>query len=104
EFGLTLTQDKTIGWSNTILAKSTAATYTDEIAALDTAITIYRRSGQPGDDDENPIVGGARPKKSGNGNACRCECGRTIRVAPSTLAKAPIICSLCMTAFHTKEN
>ena len=104
EFGLTLTQDKTIGWSNTILGVSTADTYTDEIAALDAAITIYRRTGQPGDDDENPIVGGASPKKSGNGNACRCECGRTIRVAPSTLAKAPIICGSCMTAFQTKEN
>jgi hypothetical protein len=124
ELGLTVTQIQPIGWSNTTVTESTVEEYAAEIASLGEALTIFRRSeiaifggaGAPGDDDpgigtgagSGDTIGGPRrprgprggPTSNNNGHACRCACGRRIRVAHSVLSAGPITCALCGSDFQ----
>jgi len=106
-FGLAIEQDKRIGWSTTHTTPVMLARYAVEIAAIDDAITAYRRGEwathpTPGGDGEAGGEGddGAEPKKSNNGAALTCGCGRKIRASRKVVAAGPITCGLCGTPFE----
>lgn len=84
ELGLQVDQAPSIGWSATTLPDTTAQRYAATIAALEQAITIYRRH-----------EGGPDPTARVTKPACVCRCPRRIRVAPGVLAAGPIICGVC---------
>jgi hypothetical protein len=90
ELGLSVAHDPQLGWSPTTLTEDAAATYAQPIAALDAAITSYRRSEDPS---------GATRGASRNLIACVCRCGRRLRMARSVLAAGPVICGVCNTGF-----
>ena len=85
ELGLTVAQAPGIGWSDTTVPDPLTADYSDPLAGLDEAITLYRH--------REPAPTGGIPSR--NSLACTCLCGRRIRVAPGTLAQGPITCGTC---------
>lgn len=95
-FGLTIEHDGSIGWSITTLPDATAATYAREVAALDAAITAYRRT------EVSPGSAGGR-KSNNNGAAAVCGCGRKIRASLAVLEEGAIICGVCGEEF-TQES
>ncbi len=92
ELGITVDFDHVIGWSITTVPGDTATRYTDQLAALKNAMTLWRR-------DEILIP---KERRSSNLIAAVCSCGRTIRTAASTLAEAPITCQACGGQFQPK--
>jgi len=46
---------------------------------------------------------GSAPRRNSNLIAAACPCGRSIRVAASTLAEAPITCHACDGDFQAKN-
>lgn len=113
EFGLTLSCDKTIGWSTTSVPAETAEQYADQVHTLEGAMIAYRRAeglagifggllggdngseGGEGDDD--------KPTKPKNGYSAECGCGRKIRVSASTYEAGPITCGLCGEPFTAPD-
>jgi DnaJ domain len=93
ELGLTVTFDRTIGWSLTSVPDATAATYTGQLAALQAAMTLWRT-----DEELAPTA-----RRNSNLIAVICPCGRSIRAASSTLAEAPIVCTACGEPFTPKN-
>lgn len=59
--------------------------------------------GGPDESGQDPAggeqTGAAGKGKSRNLLACHCECGRKIRVSPTTLAAGAITCTLCGSDF-----
>jgi hypothetical protein len=94
ELGLQIDQAPGIGWSATTLPDATAERYADTIAALEQAITIYRRHER----------GGPEPAQRSKVAACVCGCPRRIRVAPGVLAAGPIICGVCGQPFEPDDT
>ena len=92
ELGITVDFDGVIGWSITTTPGTTAALYADQLAALKTAMILWRR-------DEILIP---KERRSSNLIAAVCPCGRSIRAAASTLAEAPITCTACGGQFQPK--
>lgn len=92
ELGITTGFDGHIGWSITTVPATTAALYADQLAALKTAMILWRR-------DEILIP---KERRSSNLIAAVCPCGRSIRAAASTLAEAPITCTACGGQFQPK--
>lgn len=92
EMGLVITKTGNIGWSGTEVPDATAKKYAKVIRDLDKAMTFYR-SGQ--------ARGRRKPKKTQPPATCGCD--RKIRVAPSTLEKAPITCGACGENFALPE-
>lgn len=85
ELGLALLEDSRIGWSLTHVPTGTQHTYRDQLAALSQALVAYRHA-------EPPRTG----RRAGTNLAVAlCACQRRIRVAPRTLAGAPITCGAC---------
>jgi hypothetical protein len=72
-----------IGWSATTLPEATAAAYAPVLAELEDRLVLWRR----------PEVAGQATSR--NLLVCVCGCPRRIRVAPATLAAAPILCVAC---------
>lgn len=93
-FGLTIEHDKSIGWSVTTVPDTTAALYARQVAQLDAAITAYRRA-EAGD-----ATGG---RKSNNGKAAVCSCGRKIRASLAVIDAGPILCGLCGDEFEPED-
>jgi hypothetical protein len=93
-FGLVLEHDKSIGWSTTTVPETTAAMFARDVVQLNSAITAYRRP-------EMIIEGG---KKSNNGKAAVCGCGRKTRASLAVLDAGPIICGLCGEAFESEDD
>lgn len=107
EFGLSLSCDKTIGWSTTSVPAETAARYADQVHTLEGAMIAYRRAeglagifggliggtggaeGGEGEGDDD------KPTKPKNGYSAECGCGRKIRVSASTYEAGLITCGLC---------
>lgn len=90
ELGLEVQEAGSIGWSATTGPPALVEAYAGTLAQLGAALTLWRRSEQP--------AGGAGKdgrRKSNNGSACTCGCGRRIRVAASVLAAGPITCGVC---------
>jgi curved DNA-binding protein CbpA len=96
ELGITVEHDDRAGWSITTLPTSTAALYTGQITALAAAITLWRH------DEHTTTTGTAR--RNSNFIAAACPCGRSIRVAASTLVAAPITCDACTGSFEPKAS
>ncbi len=94
ELGLTVTSVQPIGWSTTTVPESTAAAYADQLEELAAALVLWRRHEHPS---------GAGPR-SRNLLAAACGCGRRIRVAKTTLAEAPILCSRCTQPFQPDDQ
>jgi curved DNA-binding protein CbpA len=99
ELGLGVEHDDRAGWSITTLPTSTAARYTGQITALAAAITLWRH-------DEHTTTTGTTgtARRTSNFIAAACPCGRSIRVAASTLAAAPITCDACTGSFEPKAS
>lgn len=93
ELGLHVSYNNRSGWADTSLPELTAARYRKEMEALDAAIVATRtREGGPAAEDDKPTR---------TVPPAECSCGRKIRVAPSVLALAPILCGRCGDEFRT---
>jgi hypothetical protein len=90
ELGLQVASVQPIGWSATTVPDTTAAAYAGQLQQLQAALVLWRR---------HEHRSGAGPR-SRNLLAATCGCGRRIRVAKTTLAEAPILCSLCTQPFQ----
>jgi hypothetical protein len=95
ELGISTEHDDRIGWSITTVPPDTAKRYVAQITALAEAMTLWRHA------DQHTTSGGTG--RSTNLLAACCPCGRSIRIAPSTLAVAPVICTACDGKFEAKE-
>jgi curved DNA-binding protein CbpA len=95
ELGITVQADPRIGYSVTSVPDATAAHYTSQLAALQAAMTMWRRS-------ETPT--GPTQRRNSNFIAAICPCGRTIRAAASTFDAAPILCEACAGYFEPKTS
>jgi curved DNA-binding protein CbpA len=94
ELGITVEHDPRLGWSVTTLPDPTADSYAGQLAALQAALTLWRH-------DESGPAGTTR--RSTNLIAAACPCGRSIRIAASTLAEAPVTCRACDGDFTAKD-
>jgi hypothetical protein len=101
ELGLTVGHDQQIGWSLTTVPDSTADIYARWLAGLRVAMTLWRRAEYEGATGTGN-GGGTGPRISGL-IAAACPCGRSIRIAVTTLAAAPVICGACGGGFTPKE-
>jgi curved DNA-binding protein CbpA len=99
ELGITVEHDDRLGWSTTNVPETTARTYAVQIAALAEAMTLWRHAEHHAANGGNGTGGG----RSTNLLAACCPCGRSIRIAASTLAAAPVICAACDGKFEAKE-
>jgi hypothetical protein len=93
ELGLIVVHDDRNGWSSSTLTHDTEHAYEGQLTALAEAMTLWRRS-------ETTI--GPTTRRNTNLIAAVCSCGRSIRVAASTLAEAPITCQACDGDFQAK--
>ena len=94
ELGLTAVHDDRIGWSVTTITPAAERIYARQLTDLAQAMTLWRR-----DEATRPASTG----RSTNLIAAACPCGRSIRVAASTLAEAPITCQACDGKFQPKN-
>jgi hypothetical protein len=94
ELGLEVASVQPIGWSATTVPDATADTYAGQLEDLAAALVLWRRQ-------EHRTGAGSRSR---NLLAATCACGRRIRVAKTTLAEAPILCSRCIQPFHPDDQ
>jgi hypothetical protein len=86
EIGLVVEHDDRNGWSASTITDVTKIAYARQLADLAEAMTIWRHG---------ETTTGPAPRRNSNLLAAICPCGRSIRVAASTLAEAPITCQAC---------
>ena len=94
ELGLAVEHDQRNGWSASKITPDAEQAYETQLTALAEAMTLWRRS-------EATTSPGTR--RNTNLIAAVCSCGRSIRVAASTLAEAPITCQACDGDFQPKN-
>jgi hypothetical protein len=96
ELGLDVQEDPSghFGWTITTVPDVTAKRYDTELLALAGVLTLWRSA------EATPGTAG---KRNTNLIAATCPCGRTIRVAASTLEEAPITCQACDGSFEPKN-
>jgi len=94
ELGITVTHDPRLGWSVTTLPEATALCYAVQLADLQAAITLWRH------DEHNATT---TTRRNTNLIAAVCPCGRSIRIAASALAEAPVTCRACDGDFTAKD-
>jgi hypothetical protein len=94
ELGLDVASVQPIGWSATTVPSQTADAYAGQLQELQAALVLWRR---------HEHRSGAGPR-SRNLLAATCGCGRRIRVAKTTLAEAPILCSRCAQPFQPDDQ
>jgi hypothetical protein len=94
ELGLEVTSIQPIGWSATTVPTQTADAYAGQVEELAAALVLWRRQ-------EHHSGTGTRSR---NLLAATCGCGRRIRAAKTTLAEAPILCSLCAQPFQPDDH
>jgi DnaJ domain len=96
ELGLDAREDPTgrFGWTVTTVPAATAKRYEAQLIALAKVMTLWRSA------EHAPA---AARKRDTNLIAAVCPCGRTIRVAASTLKEAPITCQACDGCFEPKN-
>jgi hypothetical protein len=95
ELGLAVEHDQRNGWSASKITSDAEHAYEAQLTALAEAMTLWRRS-------EATTSPGTR--RNTNLIAAACSCGRSIRVAASTLAEAPITCQACDGDFQPKTT
>jgi hypothetical protein len=93
QLGLTVTHDDRNGWSASTITPAAKTAYARQLAGLAQAMTMWRH----GEATTGPTI-----RRNTNLLAACCPCGRSIRVAASTLAEAPIICQACDGKFQAK--
>ena len=94
ELGLTLAEDKTIGWSLTTRPRDDRQGVRGRTGRVGAALVAWRYA----------EVHATSKKKSTNLAVAECECPRKIRVARTTLAEAPITCGKCGTDFMAEDD
>ena len=94
EVGLAVEHDARTGWSTTTITPATELAYTAQLQALTAAMTLWRHG---------ETTTGPKARRNTNLIAAICPCGRSIRVAASTLAEAPITCQACDQDFQAKN-
>jgi hypothetical protein len=94
QLGLAVEHDQANGWAATAVTDVTKVAYARQLADLAQAMTMWRHR----ETATGPIT-----KRSTNLIAAACPCGRSIRVAASTLAEAPITCHACDADFQAKN-
>jgi curved DNA-binding protein CbpA len=93
--GLTVEHDDRNGWSASTTTPAAERAYARQLDALTEAMTLWRHG---------ETTTGSTTRRSTNLLAACCPCGRSIRVAASTLAEAPIICQACDGKFQAKTT
>jgi hypothetical protein len=94
ELGLTVEHDDRNGWSASTITSLTQIAYARQLHDLTDAMTLWRH----GETTTGPTT-----RRNTNLIAAICPCGRSIRVAASTLAEAPITCQACDQDFQAKN-
>ena len=94
QLGLITGHDDRIGWSASTITDVTRIAYARQLADLTQAMTLWRHS---------ETATGPAARRNSNFIAAICPCGRSIRVAASTLAEAPITCQACGGDFQAKN-
>ena len=94
QLGLVVEHDQANGWAATTVTDVTRIAYARQLADLAQAMTMWRH----GETTTGPAT-----KRSTNLIAAICPCGRSIRLAASTLAEAPITCHACDGDFQAKN-
>lgn len=90
------------GFSLVAMRPETRARYAGTIERLDRALGAHLEAAR-GDGQRRSFRGPAtRHGSSGGGVRVKavCGCGRNVRVVPSVLAQAPIVCGACMQPFR----
>jgi hypothetical protein len=95
QLGLAVEHDQRHGWSATTITDVTRIAYARQLADLAQAMTMWRHG---------ETTTGPASRRSHNLIAAACPCGRSIRVAASTLAEAPITCHACDGDFQAKNT
>jgi curved DNA-binding protein CbpA len=98
ELGLAVDHDSRIGWSLTSVPDTTADAYARWLVKLHVAMTLWRH------DEFKATTGNGSGVRTSNLIAAACPCGRSIRIAVSTLAAAPVTCGACDGDFTPKES
>ena len=96
ELGLAVTHDDRLGWSASTTTPAAEVAYARQLADLAQAMTMWRHG--------QTAATGPSAKRNTNLLAAACPCGRSIRIAASTLAEAPIICQACDGKFQAKTG
>jgi DnaJ domain len=94
QLGLAVIHDDRNGWAVTTITDVTKITYARQLRDLTDAMTLWRH----GETTTGPAT-----RRNTNLIAAACPCGRSIRVAASTLAEAPITCQACDQDFQAKN-
>jgi hypothetical protein len=94
QLGLITGHDPCIGWSASTITDVTRIAYARQLHDLTQAMTLWRHS---------ETTTGPTARRNSNFIAAICPCGRSIRVAASTLAEAPITCAACGQDFQAKN-
>jgi hypothetical protein len=94
QLGLAVEHDQHNGWAATTITDVTRIAYARQLADLAQAMTLWRH----GETTTGPAT-----RRNSNFIAAICPCGRSIRVAASTLAEAPITCQACDGDFQAKN-
>ena len=94
ELGIATEHDQRLGWSITTVPEATLLSYARQVYDLQNAVTLWRH------DEHNPA---GTTRRSTNLIAATCPCGRSIRIAASTLAEAPVTCRACDGDFTAKD-
>jgi hypothetical protein len=113
--GLRVEQMRPYGWARTTLTLAAAEDYAAQIASVGQAMRITRQlesgvrlgAGQDRSGDGSEVDGGRGPEGGGrtrNGVGAACGCGRRMRIAPSVLARGPVLCGLCGAEFSTGRS
>lgn len=113
ELRLLVTAMPPYGWAQTELGPEALLLYASDINRLGQAMRIARRLGaevrlgeQESDGQEPGPLGGDRHRTGAPTKArpAECGCGRKMRMAPSILAKGPVLCGLCQQEFATEQH
>jgi len=94
QLGLTVEHDDRNGWAATTITDVTKITYARQLRDLTDAMTMW---------PHGETTTGPTARRNTNLIAAACPCGRSIRVAASTLAEAPITCQACDGDFQAKN-
>jgi len=94
QLGLTVEHDDRFGWSAAKITSTIEFAYARQLRDLAEAMTLWRH----GETTTGPTA-----RRNTNLIAAACPCGRSIRVAASTLAEAPITCQACDGDFQAKN-
>ncbi len=97
------------GWARTSIGPVARERHALEIARLGDAMRIARRVAAGVQDDTIDDGSGTRSGENGRARtdsqqAATCQCGRRMRMAPSVLAKGPVLCGLCGQEFSTSRT